>query len=412
MPKRIVPVPQSQFAIPFDPRVRAEEIRRALREQMKLTVVQAVQRMMLDEVKAYCGEEFARKGDRLMYRGGSTRGRIFQQGQWIPVQRPRVRTRKSEKALQSYEAFRDRDVICEEVTRLMLHGVSTRDYSQAFDRIAEGTALAHSAVSSAFSYATQKHLDRINGRSLKEYTWAALFFDGINFADTTVLVGLGITEKGEKVILGLREGASENSEVCKDLIESLIERGLTFQGSMLVVIDGSKALKKALQAVWGDRALIARCRIHKMRNVLEYLPKSYHAEARRRLNSAWGTKEYETAKTEMAKAVRWLRDISESAANSLEDGLEESLLMQRLNLPDILRKSLASTNVIESAFSIVEGRTSRVKNWRKGKTQVMRWAAASLLQAEKRMNRIRGYKYLPLLVEQLRKKIDVKEAVA
>jgi transposase-like protein len=292
----------------------------------------------------------------------------------------------------------------------MMHGVSTRDYNH--ERIAEATGLARSAVSESFKYATQKHLDLINGRSLKEQTWAALFFDGIQFVGTTELVGLGITEQGEKMILGLREGASENSQVCKDLIESLIERGLTFEGSMLVVIDGSKALKKAIQAVWGDRALIARCRIHKTRNVLEYLSKSYHAEARRRLNAAWGAKDYATAKTELLKVARWLREISDSAANSLGDGLEESLVVHRLQLPEILRKSLESTNVIESAFSIVEARTSRVKNWRKGKGQIARWTAAGLLMAEKRMRAIRGTKYLPLLVEQLKKKVDLTEAVA
>ena len=406
------PQSQSHFSFPLDPKARAEEIRSHLRDQLKGSIVAGVYKMMVDEVKAYCGEGFDRKGETLMHRGGSAPGSVYYMGQRIPIQRLRVRSAKGEKALHSYEAFRDRDAISEEVARAMLHGVSTRDYSQAFDQIAKGSALCHSAVSSAFKYATQKHLDLMNGRSLKEYTFAAFFFDGIHFAGATVLVALGVTEKGEKLILGLREGASENSEVCKDLIESLIERGLAFEGSMLVVIDGSKALKKAIQAVWADRAIIARCRIHKMRNVLEYLSKSYHAEARRRLNAAWGAKDYETAKTELLKTARWLRQISESAASSLEDGLEESLVMHKLNLPEILRKSLSSTNVIESAFSIVEARTSRVKNWRKGKGQVMRWAAAGLLVAEKRMHAIRGYKYLPLLTGQLKKKVEVMEAVA
>jgi len=412
MRKRTVQDPESQCAIPFDPTARAQEIRRLLRAKVETSVIEAVQQLMLRELQSYCGDPFAHKEDGQMWRGGSAPGSIFVNGQWIKIRRPRVRSRKGEKELQSYRAFRDRDVISDEVARMMLNGVSTRDYGRVFEPIAEGTRLGRAAVSEAFGYATQKHLSQINGRSLAEYKWAALFFDGIQFAGTTELVALGITETGEKLVLGLREGASENSEVCKDLIQSLVDRGLVFEGSILVVIDGSKALKKAIEAVWGRRALIARCRVHKMRNVLEYLGKPYHDEARRRINAAWSQNDYESAKSELLKTIRWLRSINESAANSLEEGIEETLTMHKLNLPEILRKSLATTNVIESALSIVRARTARVKNWRKGKGQVSRWTAAGLLIAEDRMNKIRGHKYLTLLVEKLRKKVETAEAVA
>jgi len=412
MPKRIVPVPQSQFSFPFDPVSRAEEIRRVLFEQLDTAVVAAVSKMMTDEVLTLSGKHFARKGGERLHRGGSAPGSIYLRGQRLAVRRPRVNKNGKERDLQSYKAFEDYDVFSQDVARLLMHGVSTRDYSQAIDQIADGVPLGRSAVSDAFKYATQKHLDELNGRRLEKQNFVVLFMDGIEFAGMAVVVALGITQNGEKVILGLREGASENGQVCTDLIGSLLERGLLFDGKILVVIDGSKALKKAVQSTWGDRAVIARCRVHKTRNVLEYLSKSYHAEARRRLNAAWNMNEYEAAKTELLKVVRWLTSINESAASSLEEAFEETLTLHRLGLPEILRKSLSSTNVIESAFSIVRARTSRVKNWRKGRGQILRWSATGLAFAEKRMKKIRGHKYLALLVEKLGRKVDLVCEVA
>jgi transposase-like protein len=410
MAKRIVAVAQSQLPVPFDPAARAEELRKLLYAELDRSVVRTVYDLMRREVASLCGEPFSRKGDARLHRGGWAEGSIYLRGQRLPIVRPRVRADKGERDLQSYRAFRDRDVLSDDVARLLIRGVSTRDFGEAIDHIAEATALGRTTLSEAFKYASQKHLEELNGRSLADYRFPVLFFDGIEFAEMTLVVGLGITEKGEKVVLGLREGASENGEVCKDLMSSLVERGISVAaGQVLVVIDGSKALRKAIEGVWGKRALVARCRLHKTRNVLEYLSKSYHAEARRRLNAAWGMNEYEAAKAELGKTVRWLAGINESAAASLEEGLEETLTLHRLGLPEILRKSLASTNVIESAFSVVRARASRVKRWRSG--QVARWAAAGLAFAEKRMKRIRGYKYLPLLIGKLQT-LDVTREVA
>lgn len=411
MRKRIVVVPESQLPVAFDPEARAEEIRRILYAQLEQAVVTTACELMRREVESLCGRPFSRKQDGQLFRGGWAPGSIYLRGQRVPVERLRVRSPEGEKDLQSYQAFRDRDVLSEDVARRMLQGVSTRDFEQAIDRIAEATALKRSAVSEAFKYASQKQLDLLNGRSLADYRFLVLFFDGIEWAGSSVVVGLGITEAGQKVVLGLREGASENSSVATDLITSLVERGLRLEGRILVVIDGAKALKKAIQNVWGDGAVIGRCRIHKTRNVLEYLSRSYHAEARRRLNAAWGMNDEAAAKAELGKVVRWLESISESAARSLEEGLEETLTLHRLGLPEILRKSLASTNVIESAFSIVRDRTRRVKNWRKSRGQVSRWCAAGLLLAEKRMKKIRGYKYLGLLAAKLGN-VDVPSEVA
>ena len=390
---------------------RTQEIRRLLKADLDLTVAVAALRLMKEEVKLYCGEAFCRKGEAgLFYRGGSAAGSILWQGQTIPLQRPRVRADGKEVDLKSYQAFRSLEAVSDEISALLLSGVSTRDYGAVIDRIAQGVPLAKSSVAEAVQYATRKHLDLVNGRDLSQYKFVALFFDGIDFAGTTVLVGLGITDQAEKVVLGLREGASENAQVCKDLIASLIERGLNLAAArVLVVIDGAKALKKAVEATWGSRTVIARCRVHKMRNVLEYLPKSVHAEARRRISAAWGQSDYSSAREELLKAVEWLERVNEGAAGSLKEGFEETLALHRLRLPEILRKSLSSTNVIESPFSIVRERTRRVKNWRRGRDTISRWAAAGLLQAEKRMRKIRGHKQLALLVQALEKLDAVKE---
>lgn len=407
--KRTIEVPQSQLAITFDPQARVEEIRKLIHAQLEVSVLATFYKMMENEKLSLCGERFSRKGDEKLYSGGSALGSVFLQGQHVPVKRERMRNKKEEVMLKSYEAFRDRDVITDEVMRMLMNGVSTRDYSHAIQKISENSGLSHGSVSEAFKMASQKDLDEINGRSLEGYKFAAMMFDGIEYAGSMVVVGVGIPQNGPKVMLGLIEGASENAQVCKDLMSNLTSRGLKIEGKTLVVIDGSKALKKAVKNTWAEKAVIVRCRIHKMRNILEYLTKPYHAEARRRLNAAWAMNDYESAKEGMLKTLKWLEGISQSAANSLEEGLEETLTLHRLGVPEILRKSLATTNIIESVFSIIRARTSRVKNWRKGKNQICRWAAAGLMLAQKRMRQIRGYKYLPLLIEKLNKIEIVKE---
>jgi len=412
--RRALNVPsQLQDVLPLDPARRVAEIRHLLKSRIELTVAVLAVELLDQEVKLYCGESFARKapGD-LGYRGGTAPGSILWQGQRVPIRRPRVRADSREVPLKTYEALRDIEAISQEISALLLGGVSTRDYAGVIDRIAQAVPLAKSSVSQAIRTATGKHLELINGRDLSGYRFVAVFLDGIQFAGTTVLVGLGVTDQGQKVVLGLMLGASENAQVCKDLLANLIERGLRLACErVLVVIDGAKALKKAVEATWADQAVVARCRVHKMRNVLEYLPKSAHAEARRRMRAAWSQHEYGSAKAEMHKVVAWLQTINESAAGSLKEGLEEILTVHRLGLPEILRKSFGSTNLIESPFALVRERTRRVKNWRRGPDTIQRWAAAGLLDAEKRMNKIRGHAQLPLLLSALGE-LDTRKKVA
>lgn len=392
---------------------RRMAIRTLLQEQMKGAALKLVYQLFKDEMENLCGKPHSRKPNHSYRRGGHESGSVYLSGQRVKVTRPRVHNESGEAPLESYQALKEFDILCEEVARLLLRGVSTRDYGEAVTKIENGLGLKRSSVSRAFIRSSQKDLDKINGRDLSEYTFIGVFFDGLEFAGIHLLVGLGVTDKGQKVILGLREGGSENAEVCKDLIESIINRGFKMLDNILVTLDGSKALKSAVDRVWGEKALIQRCQEHKIRNVQSYLPESLHGEVRRRLKAAYGMKKYEEAKDYLNKTMIWLKQYSENAAGSLEEGLEETLTVHRLELPESLRRTFSSTNPIESLFSTVRSGTNRVKNWKKGRGQISRWAASHLLLRERKLRRIYGYKLLSLLISKLTtKKLEKEKGVA
>jgi transposase-like protein len=213
-------------------------------------------------------------------------------------------------------------------------------------------------------------------------------------------VALGIALDGKKVVLGVREGASENAELVKDLLHSIQERGLVLAKRALFVLDGSKALGKAVRETFGERAVIQRCILHKRMNVLSYLPPSWHVEAKRRLNAAWGMATHEAALQELKKVQRWLKKINESAAASLGEALEETLTVHRLGITGTLRKTLLTTNPIESAIEVVKHHARRVRRW-SGATMVLRWVGSGLVRAEDQFRRVKGHEKIPQLVAAL-----------
>ena len=370
---------------------RRVAIRELFMEQMSGSVLKLVSRLFQDEVGNLCGPPHSRKPTNPYWRGGSDEGSVYLGGQRVKVKKLRVHKQSGEVPLESYQALQEFDLLCEDVARLLVRGVSTRDYGEALAKIDGGLGLKRSSVSRAFVKSSQKDLDKINGRDLSEYTFVGVFFDGLEFAGIHLLVGLGVTDKGQKLILGLREGGSENAEVCKDLIESIKNRGFKMLDKILVVLDGSKALKSAVERVWGEKGLIQRCQEHKIRNVQAYLPESLHPEVRRRLKTAYGMKKYDDAKDYLKETVDWLEQYSENAARSLEEGLEETLTVHRLELPDILRRTFGTTNPLESVFSTVRSKTERVKNWKSGRGQISRWTASYLLMREQKLRRIYGH---------------------
>jgi transposase-like protein len=393
-----------------DSRSPRELIRHALRQQLREAMRGLVHDLSEQEVTALCGPRYQRDREADGVRAGSEDGSIYWDGRREPLRRPRVRDAEGEVHLEAYDALRDYDLFSDEVQRLLIRGVSTRDFSELTEKLDEDLPLSKSSASRAFQRSSQRDLDGINGRDLSGDTYCCLMIDGIEKAGSHVMVALGFTTKGSKKILGLREGATENSEVVKDLIQSLIDRGLCTTSHILLVLDGAKALRKAVKAHWGDRAIVQRCQEHKIRNVRGYLPSDLQDELERRMRAAYGMKTLDEGQAAMKKVIAWLGDHHEPAARSLNEGLEETLTVQRLGLPDVLRRTFRSANPIESLFDKVEYRVKRVKRW-KGGNQVARWAASSLLLHETKFRRVRGYRQMHLLLAAL-ENVDTEQAVA
>ena len=256
------------------------EFREQLRGELVATIRQAVAatavQLVQDEVAELVGAPWSRKGANSLRRNGSAETTIFLDGERFEFARPRVRDIASghEQALTTIQALRSRDALDADVKRRLVRGISTRDYEGALTGLAEGIGLKKSAVSSAFQRASQKDLDAINGRHLGEWSFVAVFIDGIDFAGTMCVAALGVTTDGEKLVLGVREGATENGQIVADLLASINERGLRHEGRLLFVLDGAKALASAVRKTFGKAAVIQRCTEHKIRNVQSYLPKS------------------------------------------------------------------------------------------------------------------------------------------
>lgn len=379
-----------------------EQLREVLLGEIRGSVAAMARQLVEDEVRELVGEPWSRKGGSPLRRGGSTETRIFLGGEPVILQRTRVRDQEAnlEYPLERVNALRSRDALDEDVQRLLTRGVSTRDYEDALTNLSEGLGLKRSAVSSAFRRASQKDLDALNGRSLEDWSFVAIFIDGITFKDHTCVAALGVTLDGKKRILGVREGATENAALVNDLLANLVERGLKTTSRTLVIIDGSKALRSAVRKSFGRHAIVQRCVLHKRRNVVSYLPKKWQAEATRRLRVAWTMTGYEEAKEALMKVHAWLKGLNESAAASLSEGLEETLTIHRLGVTGTLRKTLISTNPIESAFDTVTEHAHRVKRW-SGSSMVMRWVGSGLVRAEGQFRRVRGYSAIPKLVAAL-----------
>ena len=248
---------------------------------------------------------------------------------------------------------------------------------------------------------TTKKLAELMRRDLSGLELVALMIDGVHFAEHVVLAAVGIDRSGTKHPLGLREGATENAAACKDLLADLIERGLNPDRTILVVIDGAKALRKAVLEVFGERALLQRCQAHKKRNVTEALPQRLRASVHSTMNQAYATGDPKRARRLLENLARRLESDHPGAAASLREGLEETLTVMRLGLPENLERVLSSTNLIENLFSRVREVARRVKRWQGG-VMILRWTAAGVLEAERHFRKIAGYRALPKLVAALR----------
>src|SRR5712691_6971423 len=289
-------------------------------------------------------------------------------------------------------------------------GLSTRKYGQAVREFTEAYGLEKSAISEHFIDASREKLKGMMERRLEKTRLCVLLIDATPFAGQQLVAALGIGEDGRKTILGIRQGATENATVVGELLGDLLERGLDFTEPRLYILDGGKALTAAVKKHAGESAAIQRCQVHKRRNVLDHLTDEQKPWVAKKLNAAYALEDYAAAQQSLNALHRELMDLNPSAARSLAEGLEETLTVHRLHVPPQLRKTLASTNVIESAFSIVERVCRNVKRWHAG-DQRERWVGSGLLAAQKQFRRITGYTQIPTLIRELEALTPSKKAV-
>jgi transposase-like protein len=386
-------------------------LRKGVGELIRQAGLQLMDLLMQEEVRELAGERSQRQPERAVNRWGSERGYCVVMGQKVPIQRPRVRTTDDKEVrLGSYEMFHRGEPLTETVWEKLMLGLSTRNYGQAIRQFTEAYGLEKSAISEHFVEASRAKLKKMMERRLDKTRLCALLIDATPFQGQQMVAALGIDEYGRKMILGIRQGATENATVVGELLGDLVDRGLDFTEPRLYILDGGKALTAAVKKHAGESAAIQRCQVHKRRNVLDHLTDEQKPAVAKKLNAAYGLEGHEAAKEALNTLHRELMDLNPSAARSLGEGMEETLTVHRLRLPIQLRKTMASTNVIESAFSIVEKVCKNVKRWHGG-DQRERWVGSGLLVAENQFRRITGYKLIPVLMEELKTLTPSKAAV-
>ena len=389
-------------------RLDEEEVLALMQDSLDLFAIEIGRRVAVhlleDEVEQICGprHDCGREG-RVATRYGRQQGYVCLGGQKVRVQRPRLRSlgeNGTEIVLERYERLQQPDVLPQAFLRRMVRGVSTRDYEGAIDLAADACGVKKSSVSRGFVRASAASLKAWAMRNLGTTRYVAVFIDGVEYAEETLVVALGLTAAGDKQVLGLRQGGTENAQVVTSLLEELQQRGLDPQRPTLFVLDGAKALVAGVKRVFGRHAIVQRCQVHKRRNVKAHLHDQHHPELERRLSEAYAQTSYEKARKQLGETVTWLRRINPDAAASLEEGFEETLTVVRLGVPELLRRTLATTNVIESALSVTRTVTARVKRWREGDMR-RRWCAAGLKRAEEKFRRAKGYRQIPQLIAAL-----------
>ena len=360
--------------------------------------------MLEEDRTALCGPRYQHQAEREASRAGTVPSEVILGGRKVQIRRPRVRAQGNEVALPTFQAFADTDPLDRRVVEQMLVGVATRRYARSLeptgaDIRTRGTS--KSAVSRRFVAKTARQVDAWRSRPLDALDLVALIVDGVHVGEHCLVVALGIDATGKKHALGLWEGSTENTTVCQSLLANLQSRGLCTDRSLLVILDGSKAVHRAVTQIFGRAALIQRCQVHKRRNVLDHLPERQRPWVRAILNRAYKSADVAIARRLLQDLARRLEDQHPSAAESVREGLEETLTVLSLGLSERLRLSLATTNAIESLLSRTRHVKRNVKRWRGG-TMVVRWVAAGVLEATKGFRRLKGMKEMPKLVAALR----------
>ena len=359
--------------------------------------------LMEEEVDEVVGPKGKHIADRGAVRHGHESGEVTLGARRVAVERPRARSvdGREEVALGTYAHFADRDPLTRVVLEQMLAGVSTRRFSRTREPVGQDVvdverSTSKSAASRAFVGRTREQLAALMARRLDDVRLAAMMIDGIDLKGRTNVVALGVSTEGVKIPLGLWEGSTENATVAIALLSDLVDRGLDAEQGVLFVIDGAKALRKAIRDVFGVAAPVQRCIRHKERNVLEHLPQRDRPAVQRRLRAAWKLDDHGVARDRLMVLAGELDRTHPGAAGSLREGLDETITVTRLGVRGALRKTLQSTNPCESMIECVRRSSRNVKRWQSG-DMALRWTAAGMLEAERQFRRIIGYRDLAKL---------------
>ena len=356
--------------------------------------IEAVLQLSANQAAGGPAQQGKRRPGEVVFHGRQP-GQVMLSDRKLEVQRPRLRSKGRgghEVEVPAYAAMRNREQLGARMLDILMRGVSTRNYKEVIPQMAETAGVSKSAVSRQIVEASEAEVEALLNRRFDELKLLVIYIDGLIFGDYTMIGAVGVDVQGNKHVLGIREGATENSTVITALLEDIVARGVDPQRKMLFVIDGSKALRAAINAVFGAHQPVQRCRAHKLRNVLDYLSKEDRPQVKSVLRAAWKLPSKEGI-ARIKKLAAWLDQKYPSAASSLVEGLEECFTINRLDVPPSLCRCLATTNIIESPHAGVRIQTRRVTHWQNG-NMVLRWMASAFLRTEKRFNKIMGYRDL------------------
>jgi putative transposase len=396
----------SRLSVPEQVNVAMTEIAADVAEGLLALAVgaglQVMGQLMEADVTAMCGPRGKHDPDRTATRHGTEAGSVTLGGRRVPVTRPRVRAvaGSGELPVPAYQLFSSTELLGRMALERMLAGVSTRRYPVALEPVGQATqaqarSTSRSAISRRFVAMTEHALADLLAADLSGLELVALMIDGVHFADHLCVVALGISIDGTKHPLAVVQGSTENTTVVRSLLTGLRERGLDTTRPILAVLDGAKALAAAVREVF-DHPVIQRCQLHKIRNVRDYLPKNLQAGVERRMRTAYHAESALAAQAELEALAAELDQIHPGAANSLREGLTDTLTVLQLQVAPTLARTMRSTNAIESMISICRNHARNVTRWRDGQ-MVLRWCAAGMTQAVQQFRRVNGYKHLATL---------------
>jgi len=385
-----------------------EQSRMAVDELLEVLGRSTLEAVLRISAAGVAGEFHQGKRGGRIVRHGHQEGVVSLEDRKMRISRPRLRKKGggagSDVGVPAYQAMQDDSRLSGKIWDTMMRGVSTRNYAAILPSACEAVGVSKSSISREFVFASEEETKRLCERRFDDVDILIIYIDGIVFAEHNIIGAVGVDSEGHKHVLGIAEGATENSVVATALLESIAERGVASGVKRLFVIDGSKALRKAIDAVYGSANPVQRCRNHKVKNVLDHLPNELRDQASSAMRAAFKLSEEDGMKR-LETLASWLDREYPGAAASLMEGLSEMFTINRLGLPASLRRSLATTNIIESPHSGVRMRTRRVSNWQGG-SMVVRWAAPGFLATEKNFRRMMGYRDLWILAAALGRNVD------